>query len=169
MPSHSVKRLRARAAIGSVLFFLIAPGTVAGLVPWWLSRWNFHRPFAGYAAVRCLGACLAVGGLVVLLDSFFRFVFEGLGTPAPVMPTEHLVVRGYYRRVRNPMYVAVLALIIGQGLWFGSAAVLAYAAGAWIVTHLFVVCYEEPTLRRSFPQEYAAYCASVPRWLPKLR
>lgn len=169
MPLTSSKRLRIRAAIGSVLFLVVAPGTVAGVAPWWLSRWTFHQPFAGYAVIRLIGALLAASGLIVLLDSFFRFAIDGLGTPAPVMPTKHLIVQGYYRYVRNPMYVAVLALIIGQGLWFGSVPLLAYAAAAGIVTHLFVTLYEEPTLRRSFPQEYPAYCAKVPRWLPKLR
>ena len=105
----------------------------------------------------------------MLLDSFGRFALLGLGTPAPVAPPRHLVVSGLYRRVRNPMYVAVLALVLGQALLLGHAVLLEYAAAAWAGFHLFVLLYEEPTLRRSFGAEYERFCANVPRWIPRLR
>ena len=98
-----------------------------------------------------------------------RFAIEGLGTPAPIAPTRHLVVTGFYRHVRNPMYVAVLAVILGQALLFANARLLAYGAAFWLACHLFVVFYEEPTLRRSFGADYDAFRANVPRWIPRLR
>jgi protein-S-isoprenylcysteine O-methyltransferase Ste14 len=85
------------------------------------------------------------------------------------MPTRRLVVSGLYRWVRNPMYVAVVAAVIGQALILGSAALLGYAGVLWLGFHLFVIGVEEPMLRRDFAEEYAAFCAAVPRWLPRLR
>ena len=118
--------------------------------------------------MRVAGAVFVAAGVVVLLDSFARFALKGLGTPAPVFPTQHLVVSGLYRYVRNPMYVAVLAVILGQALIFGSIGLLEYAAVAWFAAHVFVVAYEEPTLRASFGAEYEAFRAAVPRWIPRL-
>ena len=109
-----------------------------------------------------------VVGVPVLVDSFARFALKGLGTPAPVFPTQHLVVSGLYRYVRNPVYVAVLAVILGQGLLFGDVRVLEYGVLVWIAFHLFVLLYEEPTLRRSFGAEYENFCANVGRWIPRL-
>ena len=109
-----------------------------------------------------------MGGVPLLLDSFARFALKGLGTPAPVFPTRHLVVSGLYRYVRNPMYLAVVAVIVGQGLLFGDVRVLEYALIPWLAAHLFVLFYEEPTLRRSFGAEYEIYRANVPRWIPCL-
>ena len=111
---------------------------------------------------------MILAGLPVLLDSFVRFAVEGLGTPAPVFPTSHLVVTGWYRYVRNPMYVAVLAVIVGQALIFGNVTLLEYGALAWLLAHIFVLAYEEPTLRGTFGEEYQLYRANVPRWIPRL-
>ena len=96
-----------------------------------------------------------------------RFVVEGIGTPAPVAPTEHLVVGGLYRYVRNPMYVAVTAIIVGQALVLGWPALLLYAAAFVAVTATFVRLYEEPTLRERFGAEYEAYRRAVPGWWPR--
>jgi protein-S-isoprenylcysteine O-methyltransferase Ste14 len=129
---------RALAILGSAIFLVIAPGVVAGYVPWRICRWEMGAPILGGdpssaplahslgEAVRVAGVALIVAGLPVLLDSFARFAVKGLGTPALVFPTRHLVVSGLYRCVRNPMYVAVVALIFGQGLLFGSVRVLEY-------------------------------------------
>jgi protein-S-isoprenylcysteine O-methyltransferase Ste14 len=111
---------------------------------------------------------LIVAGLPLLLDSFARFALKGLGTPAPVFPTRHLVVSGLYRYVRNPMYLAVAAVIVGQGLLFGDVLVLEYGLLVCFGFHLFVLFYEEPTLRRSFGAEYENFCANVGRWIPRL-
>jgi len=160
---------RRRALLGSALFLVIAPGTFAGLVPSLISGWRLRAPFLGVAGFRVAGIALIAAGAPVLLDSFGRFALLGLGTPAPVAPPRHLVVSGLYRRVRNPMYVAVLALVLGQALLLGHAVLLEYAAAAWAGFHLFVLLYEEPTLRRSFGAEYERFCANVPRWIPRLR
>lgn len=160
---------RLRAILGSALFLVVAPGTLAGFVPWWISRWTFHEPFAGYGLVRGLGVVFIALGLPVLLDSFARFALQGLGTPAPLAPTRRLVVQGFYRFLRNPIYVAVTSLIAGQALLFGEWRLLVVAAVFWLCCHLFVVAYEEPTLRRSFGSEYEVYCAGVRRWVPRLR
>ncbi len=126
-------------------------------------------PLLGWRPWRWLGvACLALGG-AILGESLVRFARRGLGTPAPWAPPERLVVTGLYRFVRNPMYVGVVALVIGQGLLLGSEAVLVWAACAAAGFHLFVVLYEERALRKRFGAEYEAYCREVRRWLPRLR
>jgi protein-S-isoprenylcysteine O-methyltransferase Ste14 len=93
---------KARAAVGSLVFLVLAPGVVAGVVPWWLTGWRVEDPLPYWLPLRVGGSILLVAGVVVLLHAFWRFVVEGLGTPAPVAPTEHLVVGGLYRYVRNP-------------------------------------------------------------------
>jgi len=128
-----------------------------------------RAPLFGVAAIRLVGVFLIALGVVVLLDSYLRFVRQGIGTPAPVFPTRHLVVSGLYRNVRNPIYLAVASVILGQGLVLGSLALVVYSAVFWLACHAFVLIYEEPTLRRTFGTEYADYCANVPRWLPRLR
>jgi protein-S-isoprenylcysteine O-methyltransferase Ste14 len=160
---------RVAAIVGSLIFLLLAPGTVAGFVPWWISRWQFHTPFSGYTAFRIAGIVLIAGGASMLLDSFVRFAIHGLGTPAPVFPTRHLVVTGLYRYVRNPMYVGIVSVILGQGLLLGDCRVLIYGALIWFAFHLFVLAYEEPKLRRSFGIEYQTLCANVPRWIPRMQ
>jgi len=157
---------RLRAILGSALFLFAAPGVVAGLFPYWITGWRFGAPaFPGAAFV---AAALIALGAIVLLDSFARFAWQGRGTPAPIAPTETLVVSGWYRHVRNPMYVAVTALNIGQALLFANTAQALYAACIWLAFHLFVYFYEEPTLRGQFRESYDAYRRAVPRWLPRL-
>lgn len=159
---------RLRAILGSAVFLVIAPGFLAGLVPWEITRWEMLTPFAGYGPIRIVGAVFIAAGLPVLLDSFGRFALEGLGTPAPIAPPRRLVVRGFFRHVRNPMYVAVTSLIVGQGFLFGNWRLFVVAAVFWLFFHIFVLAYEEPTLRSTFGREYEAYCAGVGRWLPRL-
>jgi protein-S-isoprenylcysteine O-methyltransferase Ste14 len=119
-------------------------------------------------AVRILGGALIAGGAAFLLHAFARFVIEGVGTPAPVAPTERLVVGGVYRHVRNPMYLAVGATIIGQALLLGQWGLLAYAALFFAIVATFVIAYEEPALERQFGADYEAYRSAVPGWLPRL-
>jgi len=152
------------AVIGSAIFLVVAPGFIAGLVPYWISHWQFESPLL---PLRVLGGAVTAIGIAGLLDCFRRFAVQGLGTPAPVFPTRHLVISGIYRYVRNPMYISVIAAILGQGMLFGSIAVLEYGAIVWLLFHLFVLAYEEPTLRSTFAAEYESYCAEVPRWIPR--
>ncbi|MGH2922442.1 MAG: methyltransferase family protein, partial [Solirubrobacterales bacterium] len=156
-------------ALGSALFLLAAPGVVAVLVPWLLGAWEFETPAPGWIALRVAGGVIIAAGAAALLHSFARFVVEGIGTPAPVAPTRTLVVGGLYRHLRNPMYVAVAALIVGQALLFGRPWLLAYAAAFVAAVATFVRHYEEPTLERSFGASYYAYRRAVPAWIPRLR
>ena len=157
----------ARAAVGSVVFLVLAPGVVAGLVPWLLTDWEVEEPLAHWLGLRVVGAVLLGVGIVVLLDAFARFVREGLGTPAPVAPTEQLVVGGLYRYVRNPMYLAVASIIVGQALLLGQLILLPYAALFGLAVWAFTHWYEEPTLLRQFGAEYDEYRRAVPGWWPR--
>jgi len=116
-----------------------------------------------------LGAALIVAGTVVLVYAFVLFVTAGVGTPAPVAPTERLVVSGLYRYVRNPMYLAVIATIVGQGLLLGRIVLLFYALAVGLAFSVFVRGHEEPTLSHRYGAEYEAYRRAVPRWWPRLR
>ena len=157
---------RVRSALGSGLFFAAAPGVVAGLVPWLLTGWETGatRPL-----LQVVGALLIVAGAIVLVDAFVRFVVEGIGTPAPIAPTQRLVVGGLYRHVRNPMYLAVGTTIVGQALLLGRGILLLYAAAFAVTVLAFVKGYEEPTLAEQFGADYAAYRRAVPGWWPRLR
>lgn len=157
---------RGKAALGSAFFLLVAPGVVAGLVPWTITGWRVETDAT---LVRVAGVLLIAIGAGFLLHAFARFVMEGIGTPAPVAPPERLVVGGGYRYVRNPMYLALEAIIVGQALFFGQPALLAWAAGFGVAVFTFVRLYEEPTLDRQFGPSYDAYRRAVPGWIPRLR
>lgn len=159
---------RSAASLITALFTVVVPGTVVGLVPWLISGWRIAPTAWDPLALRCAGACLMAVGAGFVLDSFWRFVWDGYGTPAPPLPPEFLVVTGLYRYVRNPMYVSVLLVLVGEGLLLGNLGIFLYAGCAWLATHLFVWFYEEPKLRRTFGQSYADYCVHVRRWLPRL-
>ena len=141
---------RITAAVGSLAFLVLAPGVVAGIIPWLITHWGPLPPIDGVGALRWTGLILIAAGLVVVLDAFARFAREGLGTPAPVAPTRTLVVSGFYRYVRNPMYVAVAALIFGQAILFASWGVALYGVVIVAAFDTFVRLYEEPTLRRTY-------------------
>ena len=160
---------RAVAAAGSSAFFVLAPGVVAGLVPWWLTGWRVLQPIPYWAGLRVAGVAILAAGVGVLVYAFVQFVVEGAGTPAPVAPTDRLVVGGLYRYVRNPMYLAVVATIVGQALAMGQIGLLVYAAVVGVTMAAFVRWYEEPTLRRRFGVEYEAYRRAVPAWWPRAR
>ena len=154
------------AIAGSAVFLVIAPGVVAGLVPWWLTGWRAGVAYP--APLRIVGALLTAAGAVVLFAAFAQFAIGGRGTPAPVAPTEQLVVRGLYRYVRNPMYLAVLAVITGQALLLSRPVLLGYAAVVAAAFIAFVHGYEQPTLARRYGAQYQAYQRAVPGWWPRL-
>ena len=155
-----------RAAVGSAIFFVLAPGSTAGFVPWLLTGWR-HGDRIGVLDVA--GAVVALAGLVVAVAAFVQFVREGRGTPAPVAPTQELVVGGLYRYVRNPMYVAVASMIAGQAMVFRSIAVLVWLGVFLVAVVSFVTWYEEPTLRRTYGESFDRYRRAVPGWWPRLR
>lgn len=156
-----------QAIAGSALFLIAAPGVVAGVMPWVLTD-RYRLPLSTLPGLVPAGWILILAAAALLLHSFARFALEGQGTPAPVAPTERLVVGGIYRHVRNPMYVAVLSIILGQALLFSSWAVFGYGIVAAAAMVSFVRLYEEPTLARRYGEEYEAYRRAVPGWLPRL-
>ena len=154
--------------MGSVVFFVVAPGVVAGVIPGRLTGWWDGADAPGYLVpLRVVGGLLVGAGVAVLVPAFVRFVSEGVGTPAPVAPTEQLVIGGLYRYVRNPMYVAVVAIVVGQALLLARPVLLAYAAVAAAAMVSFVTLYEEPALSRRYGEAYDAYRRAVPGWLPR--
>jgi protein-S-isoprenylcysteine O-methyltransferase Ste14 len=155
-----------RATWGSVGFFFLAPGTVAALVPWLISRWQADAEVP--LLLEVAGFALVVAGLAFVIAAFSQFVREGRGTPAPVAPTERLVVGGLYRWVRNPMYLAVAAMIGGQGVILASRGILVWLVVFGVTVWSFVTFYEEPTLQRRYGASYTAYCSVVPGWWPRL-
>ena len=157
---------RVSAVLGSALFFLVVPCVLAGLIPWSMTHWEFRPAF--FEGARSVGVLLVLVGLPGLVDSFARFALQGLGTPAPVAPTKNLVVTGLYRHVRNPIYYAVVAIILGQAVLFGDWRLVLWGALLWLFFNLFVVAYEEPTLLSTFGSEYEAYRANVRRWVPRV-
>jgi len=160
---------RWQAAVGTVVFFVVAPGTVAALVPWWISGWRLRAPTSAMVlAGIVLGGLIILSGVAVLVRNFVRFVAEGGGTPAPPAPTDRLVVGGDYRYVRNPMYVAVVAVILGQALAFWSLGLLGYGLLVWLIMAAFVRGYEEPVLQERYGASYELYRKSVRAWIPRL-
>jgi len=154
--------------VGTLAFLVLAPGVVAGVVPGSITGWRI--PWAGGWAspVAIAAAEVILGGVVVLLEAFVRFA-RADGTPAPPAPTAHLVVVGPYRYVRNPMYLAVLAIILGQALLCGSWGALLYAGVVLLAVASFVRGYEEPTLEAGYGGEYREYRRNVRGWIPRLR
>jgi protein-S-isoprenylcysteine O-methyltransferase Ste14 len=158
------------AAVGSAVFFVVAPGVVAGLVPWLISGWDVQWSMSVLGiAMLALGCALVAVAVVVLVRNFVRFVVEGRGTPSPVLQTERLVVGGDYRFVRNPMYLAVITAILGQATIFGSFALVLYALTVWAIMAIFVRWYEEPLLQNRYGDEYERYRRGVRAWVPRLR
>lgn len=159
---------KAIAVLGSALFFVIAPLMLAGFIPQWVTQWEFRPAFFGVNLTRALGAILIIVGAPGIVDSFARFALEGLGTPAPIAPPQNLVVSGLYRYVRNPIYIALVLVILGQGLLFADQRLLWYGALLWLFFHAAVVMIEEPTLEQTFGMEYEDFRTNVPRWIPRL-
>ncbi len=148
----------------TLVFTVFVPGTVAGYVPWWLRR-DAAAPVTGaekWAAI----AVIVIGIAIYLYTAFWGFALIGGGTPAPIAPTKILVVKGLHRYVRNPMYLGVGLVVGGQAWLFHSLPTAIYLGCFWLIVHLFVLFYEEPTLRRQFGEEYDRYRERVPRWIP---
>ncbi len=150
------------SVLKTLVFTVLVPGTVAVVIPRYLLGVGAHAaiPFG------LIGVLPIALGAACYLRCAWDFASAGRGTPAPIDPPKVLVVRGLYRVVRNPMYVGVLLILLGESVLFASATLLGYALLAWVVVHLFVVFYEEPTLRKKFGASYEDYCKTVPRWIP---
>jgi protein-S-isoprenylcysteine O-methyltransferase Ste14 len=154
--------------IRSVFFTFLVPGTVTVLIPYWLIAFSDSRG-PNMQSVRLLGLPLILIGAAGLLSCIWQFFSEGQGTLAPVDAPKELVVRGLYRYVRNPMYVSVVTILIGEAIFFSSTAIIVEAVIFISSASLFVVLYEEPALRRQFGESYERYSQKVSRWIPRAR
>jgi protein-S-isoprenylcysteine O-methyltransferase Ste14 len=156
-----------RSVVVSILFGILGgPGIVLIYVPFWITR--FRIPAGEPAWQMIAAAALILLGVTPGMESARRFVSIGRGTLMPTVPTEHLVVSGFYRYLRNPMYTGVLFALIGEAILFESRAMLIEIAVFWLVVHLFVCFYEEPTLTKRYGDEYQRFKRNVPRWLPRM-
>ena len=151
--------------LNTLLFTVFVPGTVAGWLPY---RLHGDSPPTSNLALRVIAILLIViGTAIYLYTAFWGFALRGRGTPAPIAPTKKLVVEGLHRYVRNPMYIGVATIVLGQAVLFQSWHVLQYLAIVLVIIQFFVLFYEEPTLARQFGQEYEEYKKRVPRWIPR--
>ena len=157
---------RSAAAITSAVWFAITGGAGAVLVPWWLTRWRLRRPVPWWPVAQVVGAVLIVAGLVVAVDVFVQFV-RARGTPMPGAMTERLVVTGFNRYVRNPIYLAAMTIFVGEALLLGQPSLVLYAIAVWVGAAAFVRWYEEPALLARFGASYEAYRRAVPAWRPR--
>jgi protein-S-isoprenylcysteine O-methyltransferase Ste14 len=150
----------------TILFTIVVPGTVAGLVPSWIVG-GFATPGSG--PLTWLGVLIFLVGAAIYFRCAWEFAVRGLGTPAPIAPTKFLVTTALHRYVRNPMYIGVAMVIVGEAALFRSSHLVEYAAAMLLTAHVFVVFYEEPTLQRTFGESYEEYRRDVPRWIPNFR
>lgn len=152
--------------LSTLLFTVLVPGTVAGWLPY---RLRGDSPMASNVAFRVIGVLLIAGGTAIYLHTaFWGFALRGRGTPAPIAPTKKLVVEGLHRYVRNPMYIGVATIVLGQAVLFQSWHIVEYLAIVLVIVQFFVLFYEEPTLASQFGTEYQEYKKRVPRWIPRL-
>jgi protein-S-isoprenylcysteine O-methyltransferase Ste14 len=154
-------------AIKTLIFTILVPGTVAVLIPYRLASSTATRGTVPLGSFRYFGLALIAAGILIYLWCACDFAFAGKGTPAPIDPPKELVIRGLYKHVRNPMYVGVLSLVLGQALIFEALALFVYAGFLFLAFNLFVLFYEEPALTRKFGEAYRSYCKAVPRWIPR--
>ena len=150
----------------TLLFTIVVPGTVAVLVPSWLVG-GFVRPAPG--PLTWLGVLIILLGAAIYFRCAWEFAVRGLGTPAPIAPTKFLVTTALHHYTRNPMYIGVALVIVGEAALFHASHLVDYAALMLLIAHGFVIFYEEPTLRRQFGESYEEYRRSVPRWIPRIR
>jgi protein-S-isoprenylcysteine O-methyltransferase Ste14 len=156
------------AAFRTALFTLIVPGPVTVLFPRWLIGRGVHPQLTGGLLSKILGAVLIALGASIYFKCASDFALRGRGTPSPIDPTKEFVATGLYRFIRNPMYIGVVCVLLGEAGWFRSLALLEYSLAFLLSAHVFVLLYEEPYLRGRFGSTYETYLATVPRWIPHL-
>ena len=150
----------------SLFFTILLPGTVTVLIPWRIVSREGRLPLRVESPWQYLALVPVAVGTAILARCIWEFASRGRGTLAPIDPPRRLVVTGLYRYVRNPMYVGVLTVLLGEAALFRSVALLEYAAVFFVIANVFVLLYEEPALRRRFGESYEHYCRAVHRWIP---
>lgn len=150
----------------TVVFTILVPGFVTVGAPYLLLG---GTPKPGHGPLAWLGLFCLVAGAGIYFRTAWEFAVRGLGTPAPIAPTKFLVVSGLHRYVRNPMYIGVLLVILGEAALFRASVLASYAVVFWVLVNLFVTFYEEPTLGKQFGESYEQYLRTVPRWIPRFR
>jgi|SRR5216110_1421359 len=153
-------------ALKTLIFTILVPGTVVGIVPWLLLQSSGESVMLS-ASLWLIGLLPLLVGVILYFWCAGAFTFTGRGTPAPIDAPIFLVRSGPYQWVRNPMYLAVFSVVIGEAILFHSLLLVGYLLLVGGVVHLFVVFYEEPHLTRRFGESYEAYLRTVPRWLPR--
>lgn len=149
--------------VKTTLFTIFVPGTVAVLIPRWLLG---GYPRLALGPLTWLGVLITLVGAAIYFRCAWEFAVRGLGTPAPIAPTKFLVTTALHRYIRNPMYIGVALVIVGESALFRSIHLVEYAGLMLLIAHVFVILYEEPTLRRQFGESYEEYRRTVPRWIP---
>jgi protein-S-isoprenylcysteine O-methyltransferase Ste14 len=149
----------------SLLWVVLLPGIIAGYVPW--RYFGFRLNVASLDALGVVGLACMSAGIALLVACVWEFASRGRGTLSPADPPKHLVVRGLYRYVRNPMYLAVTAIVLGEAMIARSLDLVAYWAAFFLAANVFVMGYEEPNLRRRFGASYDEYTRRVGRWIPR--
>jgi protein-S-isoprenylcysteine O-methyltransferase Ste14 len=164
---RKIQMRSAMNAFKTLIFTVLVPGTVAVLIPNRLVSAAAARGSVALGSFHYVGVGLIVAGALIYLWCAWDFAFAGKGTPAPIDPPKELVVKGLYKYVRNPMYIGVLSLVLGQAIWYESSRLFAYAVVVFLLFSAFVFLYEEPALTQKFGDSYRRYCETVPRWFPR--
>jgi len=152
--------------LSSLFFTILQPGLVAGLIPFWILGSQVRKVLKdSFEIQQYFGLILFIVGFIILIDCIVRFALEGRGTLSPADPTKKLVVKGLYRYSRNPMYVGVVSMLIGEAIFFEGGRFWYYVAAITIAFNLFILLVEEPRLKRDFGAEYDLYCEKVRRWI----
>ena len=159
-------KFRRMTVLKSLFYLVFEAGLFAVYIPLSIFR---SGPRIETGVLSFLAIPLWLVGSLIILRCFWDFTFMGRGTPIPIDPPKELVVTGFYRYVRNPIYVGVLSIFLGHFLWFGYLALLIYTAFAFIGVHSFIILYEEPTLKKKFGPAYEDYLRRVPRWIPRFK
>jgi len=150
----------------NLIFTVFVPGTVAVYIPYRIIKDQFSFFNIHWGVLQILSVAFILSGTLIYFWCLWHFAVTGRGTPAPIDAPKHLVIKGLYRYVRNPMYIGVLIIIFGWAIFFESFSVLIYATLIWLIFQVAIMIIEEPILRRQFGKPYQDYCKQVKRWIP---
>jgi protein-S-isoprenylcysteine O-methyltransferase Ste14 len=159
------KESKTSLLLRNLVFTVLQPGLVAGVIPYYIVEGNIESLYFPWRINTWLGIAVFLAGFAIMLRCIIQFALEGKGTLSPVDPTKRLVVKGLYKFSRNPMYVGVILMLIGEALATQSSSLWVYLTIVFVAFNLFIILHEEPRLRRDFGQEYSLYKRKVRRWL----